>query len=556
MEPRGLLTRGAMHGLQARGCVTAMSGAPWRVLALGAPSHAALASAVERTIEALEARGDEAAPDGGAHGDGDAFADLCATAPPGGAAGRHRVALVARDGLVAVRLLRQWAGGEATAPHEEERWEGLGMVVGGTAPSGPAVPLCFLMSDVGTDWWGAGQWLLRKQDELGDGEEGGSSLLWGAKRSGLDAVAAEFLARGLPDPIALLRSPRDRWGAGATASAAESHSALFALHVALLSVWRELGVVPDAVTSFSMGEPSGAVACGALSETAGAAVMSAMTRCVAASEGAGGMLAVIGLPAEELAAQAALQDGVEVGAVFARAGGALTGSLQGIAAAEARLKADERVKVVLRPPVIKAPYHSAAFEPMQQTFCEELARVEPVPRSSGDTVPWFTSIDGGLTADAATSAGSAHFWFTGLRAPALSQRATEAALDAGYRLFLELNGSPFYCIHPVGDEMAERGLIGPNPQPEPLSGATRSADASVVSNTAEHATEPGQTVEDGEVCGLALCTIRHDVSEVPAEAQILGALCRLWVAGAAVDWSQLSATIGGHGGADKSQSVL
>ena len=435
------------------------------------------------------------------------------------------MALVAVDAAGAVGLLRQWVGGEASAPHEEERWEGkTGMVVGGVAPSGTAVPLCFLMSDVGTDWWGSGEWLL-PQGEAGEaGEAGGVSLLWGAASSGLDAVAAELRGRGLPDPVALLRSPRDRWEAGAAASAAESHSALFGLHVALLSAWRELGVVPDAVTSFSMGEPSGAVACGALSETAAAAVMAAMTRCVTAAEGAGGMLAVIGLPAEELAAQAALQDGVEVGAVFGRAGGALTGSLEGIAAAEARLNVDERVKVVLRPPVIKAPYHSAAFEPMQQTFREELAAaLEPASRSPGDVVPWFTSIGGGHTADPVASAGSADFWYTGLRAPALSQRATEAALDAGYRLFLELNGSPFYCIHPVGDEMAERDLIGPS--------------------RPQHSGE-GQTAQgDTEICGLALGTIRRDVSEVPASAQMLGALCRLWVAGAAVDWRKLNTTI-------------
>ena len=60
----------------------------------------------------------------------------------------------------------------------------------------------------------------------------------------------------------------------------------------------ELGVTPDAVASFSMGEPSGAVACGALSPTQGALVMSAMTDCVARAEGDGGMLAVIGLRGE------------------------------------------------------------------------------------------------------------------------------------------------------------------------------------------------------------------------------------------------------------------
>ena len=51
--------------------------------------------------------------------------------------------------------------GEASAPHEDERWaaDRRGMVVGGVAPAAVA-PLTMLMSDVGTDWWGAGAWLL------------------------------------------------------------------------------------------------------------------------------------------------------------------------------------------------------------------------------------------------------------------------------------------------------------------------------------------------------------------------------------------------------------
>lgn len=197
--------------------------------------------------------------------------------------------------------------------------------------------------------------------------------------------------------------------------------------------------------------------------------------------------------------------------MFGRAGGALTGDLDGLAEAEARLKSDPRIKVVMRPPVTKAAYHSAAFEPMQASFKDELTAVLADAATESKALLWYTSIDGGRTTVPAASALDPAFWWTGLRAPALSQAACEAVLDDGHRLFLELNGSPYYCDHPIGDEMAERGL------------SPRDADG---------------------VCGVSLCTIRADVAEVGAEVQMLAALCRLWCAGVVIDWGKLHQTLG------------
>ena len=127
------------------------------------------------------------------------------------------------------------------------------------------------------------------------------------------------------------------------------------------------------------------------------------------------------------------------------------------------------------------------------------------------------SVDGGRTVDPSASAADPMFWWAGLREPALSQAACEAALDDGGRVFLELNGSAFYCEHPVGDEMARRRLL------EPASGG------------------------GGGACGVALCTMRAPAAEVAAEAQLLAALCRLWCAGARVDWAVLGVALRGEG---------
>ena len=468
------------------------------VLALAAPSAAALREAAERLLPRLDAVAADAFP-----------SHPSSAAPPAPEGHAHRLALVSTDAAAAAALVRRFLDGQSTAPQEDDRFGPEGVVVSGVAPARP-VPLCFLMSDVGTDWWGAGAWLLP--------EGPGGGLLLGGEASALTAASSVLVDSGWPDPRRLLTRPADEWRQGAACTAAQAHAGLFGLHMALLAVWERLGVTPDAVASFSMGEPSGAVACGALTPSAGAAVMSAMTECVSRAEGTGGgMLAVIGLPEDELRNEAAKQPDVEVGAVFGAAAGALTGSLAGLSVAEARLKPDSRVKVVVRPAVTKAAYHSAVFEPMRPSFLGVLAA--PLARVStadacGTTTKWYTSVDGGRTADPVASAHDPSWWFAGLRAPALSHRACEAVLDDGYRLFVELNGSPFYCHHPVGDEMRARGLCG-------------EADAGGY--------------------GVSMCTMRASPAEVGADVQVLAALCRLWCAGASVDWAALYQGLGqGH----------
>ena len=50
--------------------------------------------------------------------------------------------------------------------------------------------------------------------------------------------------------------------------------------------------------------------------------------------------------------------------------------------------------------------------------------------------------------------------------------------------------------------------------------------------------EPGFAVGAGV---LSLCSLRMDVATVPAEAQMMGAMCRLWCAGARLDWQKFFA---------------
>ena len=188
----------------------------YRVVLLSAGSEAALRDAA--TALAAELRHDTAA----------GFRARCADLARRPTLS-HRLALVADGGAAASAQIARFLDGDASAPHEEDVWGDGGTVVSGVPPVADA-PLTLLMSDVGTDWWGAGSWLLP------EGAEG--PLLLGGDREPLAAAARELALHGWPDPTPLLLRPAEDFARGANATPAETHSGILGLHVAMLAVWR------------------------------------------------------------------------------------------------------------------------------------------------------------------------------------------------------------------------------------------------------------------------------------------------------------------------------
>mmetsp|Transcript_12376 Transcript_12376/g.33968 ORF Transcript_12376/g.33968 Transcript_12376/m.33968 type:complete len:416 (-) Transcript_12376:149-1396(-) len=315
---------------------------------------------------------------------------------------RFRAAVVATSQVEAAESFRKLADGaeEAGISGEVERPKDL----------------CLLCSDIGAEWFGSGQALRQL---AGDS---------------LDSVASSLMKAGLPDPRPILSRSREE--AMGQVSCAESHSALFAFEAVLLSLLRPL-LRPACVASFSMGEPVGAVACGALTVDQGASVMAAMTESIQSAEGVGGLLVVIGLTEQEMLAEATA-GGLEVAAMFAERGGALVGGTEGLAAAEARLSGDARARFVKRPPVPAAPYHSRFLEPQKAKLHERLGGLG----EAGQALPWYTSISGCRERASATDPD---LWYRGMREPARSFGAVAAVLGDGLDLFLELNTRTLYA---------------------------------------------------------------------------------------------------------------
>ena len=114
--------------------------------------------------------------------------------------------------------------------------------------------------------------------------------------------------------FAQIAAARAAVAAGASPAHVAAHQRrLFAVHELLHCAVCLAGLAPDAVASFSAGEPSGARASGAVRRSTACALSGAMADANARAEGFGSMTVVIGVPAEELVAIAAQAD-VDIGA--------------------------------------------------------------------------------------------------------------------------------------------------------------------------------------------------------------------------------------------------
>jgi acyl transferase domain-containing protein len=148
----------------------------------------------------------------------------------------HRLALVAdtRDKLV--DSLQAFLQSEARP----------GLAIGRVAASG-AVPVVFVFTGMGPQWWGMGRQLLREEPVFRTAVEECAALLRRhADWSLLDELSAEESRSRI----------HETWLA---------QPAIFAVQVGLAALWASWGIVPDVVLGHSVGEVAAAYVSGALS---------------------------------------------------------------------------------------------------------------------------------------------------------------------------------------------------------------------------------------------------------------------------------------------------
>ncbi|MEW7988199.1 MAG: hypothetical protein AB2805_07195 [Candidatus Thiodiazotropha sp.] len=392
-------------------------------------------------------------------------------------------------------------------------------------------PLCLLMADVSTRWWD-NSWLV-------DDSEPWLCELLGDTLS----QTAELLQSGnLPDPLPLLSMSASAIQAASvngTLTTKAQHSALFAFQTVALALLHKLGVRANlsyqAVASFSMGEPGGALAAGELSAAQGAAVMAAMSEVVEQVErrGDNAMMVVKGLSETELdqiclsppPVETSIPLQVEVGAYLKEGLGALTGDRTSLSMLEKSLTSEDsgywanpKITLLKLSRQSRVAYHSFYFESHREAFVRNL---QPALNKNAEKklrVPyWYNSVSGGLggcsthwrgelqRSDSHNPANDTAFWFRCLRERASTFHAMSKVVHDGYRIFLEVNTQCRFSQWAV-DMVNELERQHPEVCPDELSALL------------------GRTIFDTE-------------SEHGHAEQILAAVADIWVLGCEVDWS-------------------
>jgi acyl transferase domain-containing protein/NADP-dependent 3-hydroxy acid dehydrogenase YdfG/acyl carrier protein len=208
--------------------------------------------------------------------------------------------------------------------------------------------------------------------------------------------------------------------------------ALFAVMVSLAALWRQLGVVPDAVVGHSQGEIAAACVAGALSLEDAARIVALRSRALTHLAGRGAMAAVE-------------QDAAELAPLLERFGGRLSIAavnshrstvLSGDAGAvDALLDELGRASIFARRVRVDYASHCAQIDAIGDQLARLLAGLEPRPAA----IPIYSTVDGepreGATLDAA-------YWHRNLRRTVRFADATRRLYADGHRFFLEISPHP------------------------------------------------------------------------------------------------------------------
>ncbi|MEU2801434.1 type I polyketide synthase [Streptomyces sp. NPDC007117] len=320
----------------------------------------------------------------------------------------QRLGLVARDRAELISRAREYATGEA-----------VDSVVSGTPVLAPTDPgPVFVFTGQGSQQPGMCRGLLANEPVFAAAVDKLEPLIQRESGFSLRAMILD------PDGVAGIERVQP---------------ALFGVQVALAALWRSWGVRPTAVIGQSLGEVAASVVAGALTPEAGVTVI--CRRAALLARVARGAMASVLLDAERTRAaiEAAGADEVSLAVLTSPSTTVISGNAQQIAAL---VDAWNDAGTPARTIDVDVASHSAQVDPIVDELHAALTKLpatRPTPTAFYSTVTDDPRDPGPL--DAA-------YWVRNQRNTVHFQRAVEAALADGHRLFVECTPHPL-AVRPI-----------------------------------------------------------------------------------------------------------
>jgi acyl transferase domain-containing protein len=303
----------------------------------------------------------------------------------------HRAAVVGSDRADLVGGLVALAAGEP-AP---------GVVAG---RANPAAKAAFVFPGQGSQWLGMGRQLYGRFPVFA---------------RAFDEAAAEL------DPALRMPLREVIWDADPEMlqNTEFGQPALFAMEVALVSLWQSWGVTPDVVLGHSVGEITAAYVAGVLSLSDAATIVAARGRLMARLPGGGVMVAVA---AGEAEVAPLLSEGASIAAVNGPNSVVISGGQAAVDATTDRLSGRR-----MRRLAVSHAFHSALMEPMMRDFSAVISGISVrEPR-----IELISNVSGQV---AGPRYGSAQYWVDHVRRPVRFSDGVQTAEALGVTAFLEV----------------------------------------------------------------------------------------------------------------------
>lgn len=221
----------------------------------------------------------------------------------------------------------------------------------------------------------------------------------------------------------------------------------YAVQIGLTALLKSQGVAPRAIIGHSVGEIAAAVAAGCLTEQEGAILVSRRAKLYEQVQGQGAM-ALVTLPFEHAAQQLAGRRDVSAAIRSSPSTCVVSGTTEGV---EWYVKRLEKEGVKLWRVKTDIGFHSPMLEQLVSALQESLGG-DINPQSA--VVPIYST---SASDPRTTSLRDIGYWTKNMVEPVWLVDAVEAAVDDGYRVFMEVSSHPIVS-HSISETLSSRSV--------------------------------------------------------------------------------------------------